>query len=502
MQGDQRRCIGCGSTLSRYNSEAKCGPCSRPTAVWPSVPQRVWRDPQVHQALAAWDFGQVSRLVRERGSLRQEDIALLTGVPQPFLSMMERGTRRLTHIDKIIRFLSGLGAPPELVKVPLPTAPVRPPQLPTVTAAADDQDPDLPWTVDRMVTALTQAVGGGAMDRRGFLAVSGIALTAYVHNWSVAEAEPLVRLQKGSRVSNELLLSLEKTTDHLRGMDASSGSGTVAKLGDDHLRLLRDIAKHGAYDESAGRQLAGIIADTATQTGWFTFDSGAPDEAQSYFLAALRAARASGDPRLGAGALSYMAIRGYSTGHPRDAVTAARAALDKVKTLNVPALEAMLLTRQARGHAMLGAQQAALKALGQATELCARGRSEHDPHWLYWINDGEIQGQAGSCYLALGNPQQAINSLAQAREALNPADVRTRALFLSRAATAQFREGDIEAGGTTANEAMDLAQHLQSARLNEHVHSMASELSTVSNTPHARELIERSVLVTGKAVPR
>ncbi|MEJ8650772.1 hypothetical protein WKI65_22445 [Streptomyces sp. MS1.AVA.3] len=172
-------------------------------------------------------------------------------------------------------------------------------------------------------------------------------------------------------------------------------------LGVDHLRLLRDIAKHGTYDEAAGRRLAGIIADTATQTGWFTFDSGQPDEAQLYFLRVRPARR--GIPRLGAGALSYIAIRGYSTGHPRDAVTAARAALDKVKTLNAPALEAMLLTRQARGHAMLGEQQAALKALGQATELCARGRSEHDPHSC----TGSMTGRSTGKLAAVTSPSAA-----------------------------------------------------------------------------------------------
>ncbi|MFJ9420027.1 helix-turn-helix domain-containing protein [Streptomyces sp. NPDC101227] len=456
----------------------------------------------MRQALSVWDFGQVSRLVRKRSSLRQEDIAALTGLRQSFLSMLESGDRRLTNIDKIIAFLSGLGTPAELVKVPLPEPPLRYPQPPVFTATTEDQDPDLPWTVDRMVTALNQAVGGGAMNRRRYLAVSGIALTAYVHNWSVAEAEPLVRAQEGSRISGTLLKSLQKTTNELRVMDASSGGGDVTKLGDAHLTLLRDIAKYSNYDEASGRMLAGIIADTATQTGWFTFDSGQSDEAQLYFQAALRAARASGDPRLGAGALSYMAIRGYSAGAPRDAVTAARTALEKVRALGAPALEAMLLTRQARGHAKLGEQQAALKALGQAAELCAQGRSEHDPHWLYWINEGEIHGQAGSCHLDLGNPRQAISSLIQAGKALNPADLRTRALILSRAATAQFREGDLEAGCATAHDAIDLAAHLQSARLNEHVHAMAGELSTARTAPYARELLERCALVTGKGKQR
>ncbi|WP_176969302.1 helix-turn-helix transcriptional regulator [Streptomyces sp. 2314.4] len=70
--------------------------------------------------MAAWDFGRVSRLVRQRGSLRQEDLSHLTGLSQAYLSMLESGARTLTHIDKIVQFLSGLGVPAELVPLPLP----------------------------------------------------------------------------------------------------------------------------------------------------------------------------------------------------------------------------------------------------------------------------------------------------------------------------------------------------------------------------------------------
>jgi hypothetical protein len=306
--------------------------------------------------------------------------------------MLESGSRRLTNIDKIVEFLAGLGVPAELVPLPLPRPTPALPQPP-----AGDQGPVLPWTAARVVAALGTAVGGSAMERRQFLTVSGMALTAFVYQWRTAEAEPLVRAAQGSQLTNGLLDSLQQTTDSLRVMDASTGSGTLAELGDAHLAFLKRLVQQASYDEATGRRLAAIIADTATQTGWFTFDSGDHDGTPGYLLAALRAAKASGDIRLGAGALSYMAIHGYSTGAPRNAVIAAQAAREKIKNLGAPALEAMLLTRQARGHAKLGEQQAVITALGQAAELGARGRSEQDPRWLYWINAGEIHGQAGSC---------------------------------------------------------------------------------------------------------
>ncbi|MGW0731783.1 helix-turn-helix domain-containing protein [Streptomyces sp. NPDC002851] len=489
-----RRCERCGCPLSRYNIETQCSACARAHVIEhrpPSVPDRVWGHPDIQQALARWDFARAVRLIRKHGCLRQEDMAQLTGLSQSFLSMLESGRRRLTNIDKIAELLTGLGVPGELSPLPL-TQPSRP----SPTLLTEDFDPVLPWSANRMVSALTTAVGGSTMDRRRFLAVSGMALTAFIHHWGTAEAEPLVRAAEGSRLTHELLDSLQQTTDNLRVMDASAGSGSLADLANAHLAFLNQLVRQATYDEEAGRRLAAVVADTATQTAWFTFDAGDRARTPAYLFAALRAAKASGDTRLGAGALSYLAIHGYSIGQPRDAVTAAQAAREKTKHLGAPALEAMLLTRQARGHAMLGERQAAVTALGRAADLCAQGRSEQDPPWLYWINDGEIHGQTGSCYLALGDPHRAADSFAQARDALNPADHRTRALIMTRAASAHLRQGDAEAGCDSAHHALDLAEQLQSTRLNEHVTTMLADLKASGDTPYARELLDRAATMT------
>jgi hypothetical protein len=352
-----------------------------------------------------------------------------------------------------------------------------------------------------MVAALNDAVEGH-MERRNFLTVTGLALTAFIHHWGTAETEPLQRAAAGADIADSLLDHLQATTDHLRVMDASAGGGALTDLGRAHLDLLLSLLRNSSYGEATGRRIAAIAADTATQTGWIAFDSGHPDAAQRYLLAALRAAHASGDDRLGAGALSYIAIRSYSTGAPGEAVTAARAAREKIKHLHAPALHAMLLTRQARGHAKLGERQATLRALGQAAELYAQGRSEHDPHWLYWMQGGEIYGQAGSCHLDLGQPAEAIENLTQARSAFNPAEVRTRALLTSRASTAHIRNGDIDAGCATAHDALDLAEQLQSVRLSDHLTAVVGELAAHRNSVDARDVIERSTTTLSRTEGR
>jgi hypothetical protein len=149
------------------------------------------------------------------------------------------------------------------------------------------------------------------MKRRSVLAaMSGAGITQYVLQSSIAPAEVMASDSRdGTRVTTPLITSLQSTTDELRLMDASSGSGTLAGTARQHLQVLLGLMKTGTCGEQMRRRLAAVTADTAIQTGWYTFDGGKHAEAQQLFLGALRAAHASGDSRLRAGALPFL-------GHP------------------------------------------------------------------------------------------------------------------------------------------------------------------------------------------
>ena len=492
----------------------------------PSVPTRVWQDEAVRSALADWDFGQVSRMVRQLVPLRQEDVAALTGLSQSYLSMLECGDRRLTDVSRVVQFLTGLGTPPDLVRLPLPgisqpadSAPARtaaPAEAPPVAVTPTAPDPVLPWTADRMLSALRlahtadTAADRPASDANGPVTAtatsevagsdtprpaSGIALNSMIQRWDAEQAEPLRRAAAGTRVSLELCDHLQGTLDELRVMDKGSGSGAVSDLARAHLALVVRVLERSTYDEVTGRKLAAVAADTATQAGWFAFDAGRPDAARAYMLAGLRAAHAAADDRLGAGALSYLAIHGYSSGDPRDAVRAAEAGRKRIERLDAPHLAATLLTRQARGHAAAGEGEAARRALGEAAELCARGRGEDDPHWLYWMNEGEIHGQSGSAHLALGNTARAVESFGHAIRAERNGERRTHGLFLSRAAQAHARAGDLDAACAVGEEAVAIAETVQSARLREHLRDLSADLrrggSTRRSAVGSRVLTER-----------
>lgn len=90
----------------------------------------------------------------------------------------------------------------------------------------------------------------------------------------------------------------------------------------------------------------------------------------------------------------------------------------------------------------------------------------------------------------------AVASFTKAREALNPADHRTRGLFLSRAATAHIEQGDLGADCAAAHEVLGLAATLQPARFDSHGTSMIQQLHPVAHSPYAQEVLERRATVT------
>ncbi|MFD2683800.1 helix-turn-helix domain-containing protein [Streptomyces phyllanthi] len=134
--------------MSQYNLEDRCAACARGKRLdahpGPHVPDEVWLDLDLQAAIAAWDFGRASRLIRDKAGLRQDDMAFMTGLSQGFLSMLEAGNRRLTNIDKAAQFLQGVGAPDALLGPPFRehSASFTPAHAPQLGRDRDDVRPE------------------------------------------------------------------------------------------------------------------------------------------------------------------------------------------------------------------------------------------------------------------------------------------------------------------------------------------------------------------------
>ncbi|MGW1411869.1 helix-turn-helix domain-containing protein [Streptomyces sp. NPDC002403] len=117
-----RQCRTCSCRISRYNTNTEdyCEPCRRESPVGPppkltAPPPAIWELPDIRAAVAALDFGRISRLVRTHTGFTQRELATMTGISQNFLSQLENGRRRLSDTQKASRFLDGLEAPKGLL---------------------------------------------------------------------------------------------------------------------------------------------------------------------------------------------------------------------------------------------------------------------------------------------------------------------------------------------------------------------------------------------------
>lgn len=81
----------------------------------PAPPPGLWYRPDMAQALADRDMGAVVRIFRQWTGASQTDVSVLVGIPQPHISGLERGGRRVTALDVFERFADGLGIPRSLL---------------------------------------------------------------------------------------------------------------------------------------------------------------------------------------------------------------------------------------------------------------------------------------------------------------------------------------------------------------------------------------------------
>lgn len=81
---------------------------SKPTA-------DLWQRPDMTQALRQRDFANIIKIYRRWTGASQTDVGTLVGLPQPHVSDIENGKRKVLTLDLIERFADGLGAPRQLL---------------------------------------------------------------------------------------------------------------------------------------------------------------------------------------------------------------------------------------------------------------------------------------------------------------------------------------------------------------------------------------------------
>ncbi|MGH3896910.1 MAG: hypothetical protein ACRDTA_01400 [Pseudonocardiaceae bacterium] len=325
-----------------------------------------------------------------------------------------------------------------------------------------DHGLDQPWNPGGAVAALASVVNADFMERRHFVALTGLTLTAVAHQWLFDPARVAASVL-GKRVDHALVDDLERVAEARRRMDDALGGGTLLPSVREDLRLVVAMLGNAAYTEDVGKRLHAVAAEFGRIAGWLAFDSEQPALAQRYFLAAVRAAHVSGDRAIGANILGFMGVQAAQSASPNDAVTLAESALRAERELT-PAVAGSLYGRLAVGAAHIGDATASQRAQDRAFELLGRSVAENEPPWIYWFTEADARGLAGESLLALGRPGEAEPHLRRAVGLLGPGFSRDRALWLCELASARLAMGFLEQACATATEAAVLIHRLNSPR--------------------------------------
>ncbi len=393
---------------------------------------------------------------------------------------------------------------PELIATLLTSEldrPISPDILGWPVVGGDDQQPllpadsglQLPWTAEGAARAMRAVTEADPMDRRSFLTVMGAAMSAPAHQWLLADPVPhLTRLGKSRRVNLSAVDELDLMNASLRRLDDGGGGDTVLLMVRTHLRQVVQLIDHSSYTDTVGRRLFSNAGELLRLAGWLAFDGGQHARAQRYWLAALRAAHTAGDRALAANTLGFMSCQAKDIKQPHEAVTLAESARAGYRGAS-PRVSAILALRAAEAYATSGSTDRCRRAIDDAfTSLDSPTTTA--PDWSYWLNPGHAHGQAGFCYLKLGDHSAARRHFRQALRLQDPNAAREGALRYTLLATTYVRQTDPD-----LDQALALADHavsiltddVSSSRCVGHLDTLLRDLTPHNRRPAVRQLAEQ-----------
>ncbi|MGW4441181.1 hypothetical protein ACWELO_36745, partial [Streptomyces sp. NPDC004596] len=96
------------------------------------------------------------------------------------------------------------------------------------------------------VEALSDLVGSGRTDRRGFLTITGVALTGLVASW--VDAPPaMAAALNGDRVTDTMVSTIEQRVSTLRTVDDQLGGARLLEQARGDLALVTGLLGGGRY---------------------------------------------------------------------------------------------------------------------------------------------------------------------------------------------------------------------------------------------------------------
>ena len=364
----------------------------------------------------------------------------------------------------------------------------------SVMLVPSNADLAVPWTAAGSLRAVRTIAQAGPMDRRALLLLMGTAATAPAHDWLIARAVDDLDRSDGAPLPAEIVDDVDDITARLRRMDDRLGGGSLLALVGEQLRYVTSLIENRRYREAVGRRLHGSAAELLRLGGWLAFDSGRHGLAQRHWIGALHAAHAAGDRAIGANILGFMSCQAKDLGQVQEAITLAETARAGYPGAS-PQVTAILHLRAAEAYANDHANTACRRAIDEAFEaLSDSPGSTGSPDWCYWLDQAHAHGQAGYCFIRLGDWGHARNHLRAAIRMQSSETARESALRQVLLATTYIRQDqpDLDGALSHANSAVDVLDgEVDSARCLGHVSRLLECLAPYKRRPAVRDFFGR-----------
>ncbi|MFG2042586.1 helix-turn-helix transcriptional regulator [Dactylosporangium sp. NPDC048998] len=253
---------------------------------------------------------------------------------------------------------------------------------------------------------------GAATPRAPARAARAIApATPAATRTAPAAAHTGVGTGRAAETDGGLAMDAERRVAELRRMDdLVSGPELVRRVRDEFAAAVR-----GGGDR-AGAAALGQIAQLAQLAVWAGVDAGAPVGGRTVAGLARRGVRAAidgGHRALAGHLLGCLAQLRAEDGDGAAALRLARAARRVAAPADAGTL-ALLWLREAAAAAACGERSYCDAALAAAERAHRLRTEEHDPPWLYWLDDAHLAAVAGRCQAGLGRHRLALPLLAAA----------------------------------------------------------------------------------------
>lgn len=308
-----------------------------------------------------------------------------------------------------------------------------------------------PWTTDGVLDAVTAALEADHMNRRDLLKsigfITGDSLARLVLDWFLVPTVSVA--QVGSiRVEEPQVDAIEIVVDHLRRDDDLVGSQDILALTRSQITVVAQLLRNGSYRDDVGRRLHATAAELLRFCGWLHWDQLQHHAAQRYWNAALRAAHAAGDDRIGANVLAFWSGQAAELGRYDDAVRLGSAGATRLAGNTKVAAIVNFQLATAAGAA--GRDYECQRAVDAAVSAFHADAPDGDPTWAYWMDDAHYAEMLGRSLWHLGDYDQAVDLLSTCvAETEGREQVRGR-VFLARVLASAGRPEEACQQGTAA----------------------------------------------------